>query len=73
MTDVSQQSVISSIDPWTLTTFADAIAHIEMSLSNLRILAVNTDFDIPEQRQNYYNNIVQLKSFYERAESLVAK
>ena len=62
--------VVSQKDPSTLNTFGEVVAQIEMSLSNLRILALETDFNIPEQRQNYYKNIVHLKSFYERAERI---
>lgn len=62
--------VVSPKDPSTLNTFAEVIAQIEMSLSNLKILATETNFDVPEERENYYNNITFLKRFYERAERI---
>lgn len=62
--------VVSQTDPSTLNTFAEVIAQIEISLSNLKILASETDFSVPDHRENYYNNITFLKRFYERAERL---
>jgi hypothetical protein len=65
------QMVISNRDPMMINSFEEVIAEIEKSLLNMRILALNTDFDVKEQRDNYYNNITYLKRFYERAERLV--
>jgi hypothetical protein len=62
--------VVSQRDPSTLNTFSEVIVQIEMSLSNLKNLAIETNFDSLEERQNYYHNITVLKRFYERAERI---
>lgn len=63
--------VISNRDPMMITSFDEVVAEIERSLYNLRLLALETDFDTPGQRQNYSDNIDYLKRFYERAERMV--
>jgi hypothetical protein len=63
--------VISNRDPMMITSFDGVVAEIERSLYNLRLLALETDFDDAEQRQNYSDNIDYLKRFYERAERMV--
>jgi hypothetical protein len=70
MADAQGRMVISNKDPMAIESFEEVIAEIEKSLLNMRILALNTDFDVAEQRDNYHNNIVYLKRFYERAERL---
>lgn len=71
MLNLNTSNVISNKDPMTIDTFDAVIAEIESSLSNLRLLALNTNFDIIEERQNYFDNVSYLKRFYERAESIV--
>ena len=57
-------------DPMTITTFDQAIAEIESGLSELRQLALKTNFDNSDERQNYLDRVNYLKQFYERAERL---
>lgn len=64
-------NVISVKDPMLIVTFEQVIAEIECSLSNLRYLALSTDFSKSEQRQCYHDNVSYLKRFYERAERIV--
>lgn len=71
MLNLNTSNVISSKDPMTIDTFDEVIAEIESSLSNLRLLALKTNFDNIEERQNYFDNVSYLKRFYERAESIV--
>jgi hypothetical protein len=63
--------VISNKDLLSLTTFDEVIAEIKQSLSNLRTLAARTNFSNKEERQNYLNNVIYLKQFYERAERIL--
>jgi len=73
MSDQKVKFAISSRDPMTIETFESAIAEIECSLSNLRRLALATNFDDPAERQNYKDNISYLKRFYECAERNLLK
>ena len=63
--------VVSDKDPMTINVFSDVISEIERSLSNLRVLALNTNFSRTTERQNYYDNITHLKRFYERGERIL--
>lgn len=71
ISEITNGIVISNKDPVGLTNFSDIIFEIETSFSNLRQLALKTNFSILEQRQNYYDNITQLKRFYENAERVL--
>jgi len=73
MSDQKVNYVISSRDPMMIETFEGAIAEIECSLSNLRRLAIATNFEDPAERQNYKDNISYLKRFYECAERNLLK
>lgn len=70
MFDPKTEIVVSQKDPSTLQTFVEVIAEIEMSLSNLKILATVTNFDNADEREIYHVNIAYLKRFYERAERI---
>ena len=64
-------NVVSICDPMLINKFSDVIGEIECSLSNLRALAIGTDFSKTTERQNYFNNITHLKRFYERGERIL--
>ena len=62
--------VVSNKDPIMIGSFEQVIAEIEGSLFNMRFLSTETNFDDPEQKKRFKDNVVHLKRFYERAERL---
>ena len=70
---VFQRTAITNKDPMTFVSFEAVVEEIKQCLAKLKILALKTDFSVPEQRQNYFDNVAFLKRFYERAERLVTR
>ena len=62
--------VISPKDPMMLMAFTEVIAEIKFSLSQLKALSQQVDFNTEEGKKRYYDNIAHLKRFYERAERI---
>jgi hypothetical protein len=62
--------VVSNKDPMMIESFEQVIAEIEGSLFNMRFLSSETNFDDPDQKKRFKDNVVHLKRFYERAERL---
>lgn len=64
------QFAISTVSPETITTFNEALVEIRKGLTQLRELSKITDFNNPDQKNFYTQNVTYLKQFYSRAERL---
>lgn len=69
--DIIRNEKVLDDNKKSINIFSDVLYEIESGLSDLRILTLNTDFSKTTERQNYYNNITNLKHFYERAERII--
>lgn len=54
----------------TLTNFDDALAHIEGCLNTLKENAIEADFYKKPVREQFKNDVIFMKQFFEKAESL---
>lgn len=54
----------------TLTSFDDTLAHIEQCLDVLKGNAIDADFHSTDVKTRFKNDVVFMKQFFEKAESL---
>lgn len=68
---MTSKLVISDKDPQSLLTVEEAIDEMVLSLAGLKDLVKQTNFKNDADVDNYLNNVVHAKCFYERAEEIL--
>ncbi|CAK0780888.1 hypothetical protein CCP4SC76_7630002 [Gammaproteobacteria bacterium] len=62
---------IKSVDVRQFATVADVLQAISDQLVELSQIAAETDFENPDHADQFYRNVIFLKTYYERCESLI--